>query len=70
MRRHRIDTTLMENRMNKTLATLLLLSLVLTGCVVDPGRGYGDRGYGDRGWNDRNHAEYQADGGQHSNWNH
>jgi hypothetical protein len=32
----------MEPEMKKTLLTLLLLSLALTGCVVEPGGGYRD----------------------------
>jgi hypothetical protein len=51
----------MENPMTKTLIALLLLSLGLTGCIVDPNRGYGNNGWGDRG-----HAEYHEGGG----WNH
>jgi hypothetical protein len=31
--------------MRITLATLLLLSLALAGCVVEPGGGYRDHGY-------------------------
>jgi hypothetical protein len=47
--------------MKTTLVALLLLSLALTGCVVDPYGGYGNRGYGDRGWGDRDHGEHHAD---------
>jgi hypothetical protein len=45
--------------MSKTLIALLLLSLGLTGCVIDPNRGYGN------GWGDRDHAAYHEEGG----WN-
>jgi hypothetical protein len=55
----------MENKMKTTLVALLLLSLALTGCVVDPYGGYGNRGYGDRGWRDHEHAEYRGDYGQY-----
>jgi hypothetical protein len=46
----------METQMKKTLLALLLLSLALTGCVVEPGGGWGwhggERGeyHQDRGW--------------------
>jgi hypothetical protein len=44
----------METQMKKALLALLLLSLALTGCVVEPGRGWGWHGGGeyhqDRGW--------------------
>ena len=59
----------MEQQMKTTTVTLLLLSLALTGCVVDPGRGYGDRGYGERGWAGHEHAEFHADHTQYGNWN-
>ncbi len=32
--------------MRKTLLGLLLLSLALTGCIVEPGHGWGDRDHG------------------------
>ena len=54
--------------MKATLFTLLLVSLALTGCVFDPGGGYGNRYYGDRGWADRDHAEYHAEHGPYDNW--
>jgi hypothetical protein len=38
---------LKENKMKKALLALLLLSLALTGCVYDPGGGYGYHGHGD-----------------------
>ncbi len=50
--------------MTKTFVALLLLSLALTGCVVEPGGGYGDRGYRDGG-----HAEFHAGYGEHAAWN-
>lgn len=46
--------------MNKTMVILALLSLGLTGCVLDRNGGYGDRGYGENGWNSRNHSEFHA----------
>jgi hypothetical protein len=59
--------------------TLALLSLALAGCVVEPGRGYGDRGYGDRGyggrgygdyrWHNGDRAEYRPVYGQQGYWN-
>ena len=54
--------------MKPPLVALLLLSLVLTGCVVDPGRGYGDRGYGDRGPEYQRHAALHGDQGQDRVW--
>jgi hypothetical protein len=48
--------------MRITLATLLLLSLALTGCIVQPGGGYRDHGYGDGG-----HAEFHAGYGERVN---
>jgi len=49
----------MENKMKKKLLALLLLSLALTGCIVDPGyRGGGDH---DRGWS-------HSDRDSHGNW--
>ncbi len=47
--------------MKKTLLALLLLSLALTGCVVEPG-GYGYRGDG--------HGDFHADRGYNGGWNH
>jgi hypothetical protein len=58
----------MEDKMKATLFTLLLVSLALTGCVFDPGGGYGNRYYGDRGWADRDHAEYHAEHRPYDNW--
>jgi hypothetical protein len=43
----------MENQMKTTLIALALLSFMLAGCVIEPGRGYGDRG-----WNNGDHAEH------------
>ncbi len=37
--------SLMEAKMKTTLIALLLLSLALTACVVEPGPGYGGPGY-------------------------
>lgn len=48
--------------MRITLITLLLLSLGLTGCIVEPGGGYHERGYGDGG-HDGGHVEFHAGGG-------
>jgi len=49
--------------MKTTLITLLLLSLALTGCVIEPGGGYHERG-----WGGQNHAESQADHRDHGDW--
>ncbi len=49
--------------MKKTLIVLLLLSLGLAACIVEPGGGYRDHG-----WNNGEHAEYHADQGDHGNW--
>ena len=49
--------------MKKTLLTLLLLSLALTGCVIEPGGGHGYyRGDGERG-------DHHADRGHDGGWN-
>ncbi len=47
--------------MKYTLIALVLLSLALTGCIVEPYGGYGDRGGGDNGWGGH---------GQHGDWGH
>jgi hypothetical protein len=44
--------------MKKTLLALLLLSLALTGCIVEPGGGFR---YGD-------HGEYHSDRGFNGGW--
>ena len=44
--------------MNKKLVSLLLLSLTLTGCFVEPGGG----------WGGRDHHEFHADHGEHGDW--
>ena len=49
--------------MKTTLIALLLLSLALTGCVIEPGGGNRDRG-----WGGQDHAAFQADHGEHGNW--
>jgi hypothetical protein len=59
----------LEEEMKKTLFVLALISLALTGCIVDPGRGYGDRGYDNHGWANNGHAEVHADHEQQDNWN-
>ena len=41
--------------MKRTLVALLLFSLALTGCVVEPGGGYREHGYREGG-----HAEFRA----------
>lgn len=46
--------------MKYTLIALVLLSLALTGCIVEPYGGY-DRGGGDNGWGGH---------GQHGDWGH
>jgi hypothetical protein len=45
--------------MKKTLLALLLLSLALTGCIVEPGGGYRDGPHGD----------YHAERGYNGGWN-
>jgi hypothetical protein len=47
--------------MKITLMTLLLFSLALTGCVVEPGGGY----YGGHGYGDGGHGAYY---GEHGGW--
>lgn len=49
---------MMEAKMKSTLITLLLLSLALTGCIVEPGPGYGGPGYYGGG-----HAGYYGEHG-------
>lgn len=48
--------------MKKMLLTLLLLSLALTGCIVEPFGGYGHRGDADRG-------EFHRDRDHNGGWN-
>jgi hypothetical protein len=43
--------------MKKTLVTLLLFSLALAGCVIEPGGGYDHRG-----WDDHGHGWHHDDG--------
>ncbi len=52
--------------MKTTLVTLLLLSLVLTGCMYDSGGGYGYSGgsYGYRNYGDRGASDHGWAGGQ------
>lgn len=54
--------------MKPTLVVLLLLSLALTGCIVEPGGGYGNRGDGDRGWENQRHAESHGNQEQYRDW--
>jgi hypothetical protein len=53
----------------KTTLVALLLSLVLTGCVVAPG-GYGGGGgwYGDRGRGNDGHGDFHAGQEQYHEW--
>jgi hypothetical protein len=41
----------MENKMKKTLLALLLLSLTLTGCIVEPGGHERGETHSERSWN-------------------
>ncbi|MDR3536185.1 MAG: hypothetical protein P4L71_06765 [Acetobacteraceae bacterium] len=43
--------------MKKTLLTMLLLCLALTGCIVDPGYGWGDRGHAEHHDHDEHHDD-------------
>jgi len=55
--------------MKVTLVTLQrLLSLTVTGCVIESGGGYGD--HDEHGWGDRDHHESRDDQGQRGNWGH
>jgi hypothetical protein len=56
----------MEVQMTKTLIVLLLLSVGLTACVVEPG----GSGYREHGWNDAAYGQYHAGQVDHGNWNH
>ena len=49
--------------MKIALITLAFLSLALAGCVVEPGRGYGDRG-----WDNGGHGEYHAQHAEQGGW--
>jgi hypothetical protein len=51
--------------MTRALVALLLLSLSLAGCIVEPG---GD--HGDRGWGDRTHYDFHGEQGQRGDWGH
>jgi hypothetical protein len=51
-----------ENKMKKMLLTLLLLSLALTGCIVEPFGGNGHRGDAGRG-------EFHPDRDHNGGWN-
>ena len=44
--------------MIKTIVALLLLSLTLAGCIVEPGGG----------WGDRDHHAWHGEQGEHGNW--
>jgi hypothetical protein len=50
----------MEDQMIKRLVALLLLSLTLAGCIVEPGGG----------WGDRDHHDWHGEQGEHGNWGH
>ena len=53
--------------MKKTLLTLLLASLALTGCIVEPGgRGYRDGGRGEAHYDHRDHDGDR--GGDRGHW--
>jgi hypothetical protein len=56
-----VCAALKETQMKIKLVALLLLSLALTGCVVEPGGGY----YGGRGYGDGGHGAYY---GEHGGW--
>ena len=47
--------------MKKTLVTLLLLSLTLTACIVEPGGGY-------RGGRDHERGEFHSDRDSRGDW--
>lgn len=49
--------------MKTTIAALLLLTLALGGCIIDPGGGYG--GYGEHGRGDRDRGDYHE---HHGGW--
>lgn len=51
--------------MKPILAILLLLSLGLTACVVEPGGGYRDQG-----WNHNDHHNDHAEQPSNGNWQH
>ena len=50
----------MEVQMIKRLVALLLLSLTLAGCIVEPGGG----------WGNRDHHDFHPDQGEHGDWGH
>ena len=54
--------------MKPTLIALLLLSLTLTGCIVDSGGGYGNREYGNRDWRNQGHSEFHGNQEQSRVW--
>jgi hypothetical protein len=54
----------LEDQMKTALITLALLSLTLAGCIVDPGRDYGNHG-----WDNGGHGEYHAEHAQQGDWN-
>ena len=49
--------------MKTTLMALMLFSLALTGCVIDPNSDYRGRNYGDGDWDHAQHADYHAEQG-------
>ena len=42
---------------------MLLVSLFLAGCIVEPGRGYGERGWGGGGYSNQHDEQ-----GPHADW--
>jgi hypothetical protein len=61
----------MEVPMTRLIISLLLLTLAVSGCVVDGGYGYGGnrgRSYGASGWSEQGGQRDHENNGRYRNW--